>query len=153
MGPQVQPKCFRHGKHMRNNWELRKQGYLIKFGHTKALFKKKKDIKRSFFPPCKNWPICCSWGLLWSDKVGGCGWITNRSGRLKEILAELTSWLKGSINYVDIFLTSGFVGISFLLSTFSSIWPWYIHFYINLLRENLYRIINTCFKMNQLPLS
>ena len=58
MGPQVQPKCFRHVKHMRNNWELRKQGYLIRFGHTEALlFKKKKDIKRPFFPPCRNWPI------------------------------------------------------------------------------------------------
>ena len=37
MGPQVQPKCFRHPQHMRNNWELRKRGYLIRFGHTEAL--------------------------------------------------------------------------------------------------------------------
>ena len=60
MGPQVQPKCFRHLKHMRKNWELRKRGYLIRFGHTEALLflKKKKDIKRPFFPPCRNWPIC-----------------------------------------------------------------------------------------------
>ena len=66
MGPQVQPKCFRHVKHMRNNWELRKRGYLIRFGHTEALlfFKKKKDIKRPFFPPCRNWPI-----------YGGTKWI------------------------------------------------------------------------------
>ena len=57
MGPQVQPKCFRHVQHMRNNWELRKRGYLIRFGHTEALLlKKKKDIKRPFFPPCRNWP-------------------------------------------------------------------------------------------------
>ena len=60
MGPQVQPKCFRHLKHMRNNWELRKRGYLIRFGHTEALLLKKKDIKRPFFPPCRNWPICPS---------------------------------------------------------------------------------------------
>ena len=58
MGPQVQPKCFRHPQHMRNNWELRKRGYLIRFGHTEALLLKKKDIKRPFFPPCRNWPIC-----------------------------------------------------------------------------------------------
>ena len=57
MGPLVQPKCFRHLKHMRNNWELRKRGYLIRFGHTEALLLKKKDIKRPFFPPCRNWPI------------------------------------------------------------------------------------------------
>ena len=41
MGPQVQPKCFRHLQHMRNNWELRKRGYLIRFGHTEALLLKK----------------------------------------------------------------------------------------------------------------
>ena len=58
MGPQVQPKCFRHAQHMRNNWELRKRGYLIRFGHTEALLLKKKDIKRPFFPPCRYWPIC-----------------------------------------------------------------------------------------------
>ena len=57
MGPEVQPKCFRHAQHMRNNWELRKRGYLIRFGHTEALLLKKKDIKRPFFPPCRNWPI------------------------------------------------------------------------------------------------
>ena len=57
MGPEVQPKCFRHEKHMRNNWKLRKRGYLIKFGHTEALLLKKKDIRRPFFPPCRNWPI------------------------------------------------------------------------------------------------
>ena len=59
MGPQVQPKCSWHPKHMRNNWELRKWGYLIRSGHTEALLlkKKKKDIKRPFFPPCTNWPI------------------------------------------------------------------------------------------------
>ena len=58
MGPQVQPKCSWHVKHMRNNWELRKRGYLIRFGHTEALLLKKKDIKQPFFPPCRNWPIC-----------------------------------------------------------------------------------------------
>ena len=57
MGPQGQPKCFRHPQHMRNNWELRKRGYLIRFGHTEALLLKKYDIKRPFFPPCRNWPI------------------------------------------------------------------------------------------------
>ena len=58
MGPQVQPKCFRHLQHMRNNWELRKRGFPIRFGHTEALLLKKKDIQRPFFPPCRNWPIC-----------------------------------------------------------------------------------------------
>ena len=67
MGPQVQPKCFRHAKHMRNNWELRKRGYLIRFGHTEALLLKKKDIKRPFFPPCRNWPICSLSRLPWGD--------------------------------------------------------------------------------------
>ena len=57
MSPLVQPKCFRHPQHMRNNWELRKRGYLIRVGHTEALLFKKKDIKRPFFPPCRNWPI------------------------------------------------------------------------------------------------
>ena len=42
MGPEVQPKCFRHAKHTRNNRELRKRGYLIRFGHTEALLLKKK---------------------------------------------------------------------------------------------------------------
>ena len=66
MGPQVQPKCFRHPQHMRNNWELRKRGYLIRFGHTEALLLKKYDIKRPFFPPCRNWPICNSKvGAMW----------------------------------------------------------------------------------------
>ena len=58
MDPQVQPKCFRHLQHMRNNWELRKRGFLIRLGHTEALLLKKKDIKWPFFPPCRNWPIC-----------------------------------------------------------------------------------------------
>ena len=58
MGPQVQSKCFRHLQHMRNNWELRKRGYLIRFGHTEALLLKKYDIKWPFSPPCRNWPIC-----------------------------------------------------------------------------------------------
>ena len=66
MGPQVQPKCFRHLKHMRNKWELRKRGYLIRFGLTEALLLKKYDIKRPFFPPRKNWPICNSKvGAMW----------------------------------------------------------------------------------------
>ena len=53
-----QKKRKSYGKHMRNNWELRKRGFLIRFGHTKALLLKKKDIKRPFFPPCRYWPIC-----------------------------------------------------------------------------------------------
>ena len=41
MAPQVQPKCFWHAKHMINNWQLEKRGYLIKFGHTEALLLKR----------------------------------------------------------------------------------------------------------------
>ena len=64
LSPKLQTALARvldkHLKHMRNNWELRKRGYLIRFGHTEALLLKKKDIKRPFFPPCRNWPICLS---------------------------------------------------------------------------------------------
>ena len=49
MGPHVQPKCFRHPQHMRNNWELRKRGYLIRFGHTEALLLKKKRTSNGHF--------------------------------------------------------------------------------------------------------
>ena len=75
MGPQVQPKCFWHPQHMRNNWELRKRGYLIRFGHMEALLLKKKDIKRPFFPPCRNWPICNVWYTMYDNwiYIGGCG--------------------------------------------------------------------------------
>ena len=66
MGPQVHPKCFRHPQHMKNNWELRKRGYLIRFGHKEDLLLKKYDIKRPFFPPCTNWPICMN--SEWSNK-------------------------------------------------------------------------------------
>ena len=30
-------------------------------------FKKKKDIKRPFFPPCRNWPICAIVYAVWSS--------------------------------------------------------------------------------------
>ena len=30
MAPQVQPKCFWHPKHMINNWQLKKRGFLYK---------------------------------------------------------------------------------------------------------------------------
>ena len=57
MGPQVQPKCFRHLKHMRNNWELRKRGYLIRFGHTEALLlKKKRTLNGHFSRPAETDP-------------------------------------------------------------------------------------------------
>ena len=57
MGPEVQPKCFRHEKHMRNNWELRKRGYLIRFGHTEALlFKKKRTLNGHFSRPAETDP-------------------------------------------------------------------------------------------------
>ena len=46
MGSQVQPKCFRHLQHMRNNRELRKRGYLIRVGHTEALLEKKGHFSR-----------------------------------------------------------------------------------------------------------
>ena len=31
------------------------------WSHGGSTFKKKKDIKRPFFPPCRNWPICITW--------------------------------------------------------------------------------------------
>ena len=42
MAPQVQPKCCWHLQHMINNWQLKKRGYLIRFGHSGApkIFKK-----------------------------------------------------------------------------------------------------------------
>ena len=56
MGPQVQPKCFRHVQHMRNNWELRKRGYLIRFGHTEALLLKKMTLNGHFSRPAETDP-------------------------------------------------------------------------------------------------
>ena len=57
MGPQVQPKCFRHLKHMRNNWKLRKRGYLIRFGHTEALLlKKNMTLNGHFSRPAETDP-------------------------------------------------------------------------------------------------
>ena len=56
MGPQVEPKCFRHLKHMRNNWELRKRGYLIRFGHTEALLLKKRTLNGHFSRPAETDP-------------------------------------------------------------------------------------------------
>ena len=57
MGPEVQPKCFRHEKHMRNNWKLRKRGYLIRFSHTEALlFKKKRTLNGHFSRPAETDP-------------------------------------------------------------------------------------------------
>ena len=88
MGPQVQPKCFRHPQHMRNNWELRKWGYLIRFGHTEALLvKKKKDIKRPFFPPCTNWPIYEIWHWQYESMWLQSFW---NDSILKECKAKLT---------------------------------------------------------------
>ena len=57
MGPQVQPKCSWHAKHMRNNWELRKRGYLIRIGHTEALLlKKKRTLNGHFSRPAETDP-------------------------------------------------------------------------------------------------
>ena len=56
MGPQVQPKCFQHAQHMRNNWELRKGGYLIRFGHTEALLLKKRTLNGHFSRPAETDP-------------------------------------------------------------------------------------------------
>ena len=57
MGPQVQPKCSWHPKHMRNNWELKKRGYLIRFGHTEALLlKKKRTLNGHFSHPAETDP-------------------------------------------------------------------------------------------------
>ena len=64
MGPQVQPKCFRygHGKHMRNNRELRKRGYLIRFDHTEALLLKKGTLNGHFSRPAETDPyIVYNW--------------------------------------------------------------------------------------------
>ena len=56
MGPQVQPKCSWHPKHVRNNWELRKQGYLIRFGHSEALLLKKRTLNGYFSRPAQTDP-------------------------------------------------------------------------------------------------
>ena len=56
MGPQVQPKWSWHPKHMRNNWELRKRGYLIRFGHTEALLFKKRTLNGHFSCPAETDP-------------------------------------------------------------------------------------------------
>ena len=88
MGPQVQPKCSWHAKHMRNNWELRKRGYLIRFGHTEALLFKKKDIKWPFFPPCRNWPI---WGMTRHLKAERSSTILSKSYCLPELVMVSTT--------------------------------------------------------------
>ena len=50
MAPQVQPKCLWHVKHMKNNWQLKKRGYLIRFSHTEALLLKRKRHSTAIFP-------------------------------------------------------------------------------------------------------
>ena len=80
MGPQVQPKCFRHAQHMRNNWELRKRGYLIRFGHTEALLLKKMTLNGHFSRPAETDPyvgwhlfsVTLSLSILWRRRVKMC---------------------------------------------------------------------------------
>ena len=71
MGSQVQPKCFWHPQHMRNNWELRKRGYLIRFGHTEALLLKKNMTLNGHFsrpaetdPYVSNGPLSHVLGIM-----------------------------------------------------------------------------------------
>ena len=78
MGPQVQPKCFRHLNHMRNNWELRKRGSLIRFGHMEALLSKKKTLKGHFSRPAETDPYGVCLYVLMSkqrDWTGCSGWL------------------------------------------------------------------------------
>ena len=86
MAPQVQPKCFWHAQHMTtDNWK--KWDYLIRFGHTEALLKKKGQ-KQPKFPLCRNWPI---WTL---DKC--------------------KTWF-GRPRVLDVFYKSNFIGTHFFL--------------------------------------
>ena len=118
MGPQAQPKCSWHPKHMRNNWESRKRGYLIRFGHTEALLLKKKyDIKQPFFPPCRNWPICVCHKVM--DQNQGS---TNESIKAIALVLILhvgrVRWKQGSIlNFTTYVGFAAGVGISFIPSS------------------------------------
>ena len=48
-----------------NNWELRKRGYLIRFGHTEALlFKKKRTLNGHFSRPAETDPYVRYWTAL-----------------------------------------------------------------------------------------
>ena len=66
---------------MRNNWELRKRGYLIRFGHTEALLWKKRTLNGHFSRPAQtdpnehqyalcmiwDWLVCTAFKLLYKD--------------------------------------------------------------------------------------
>ena len=88
MGPQVQPKCFRHVQHMRNNWELRKRGYLIRFGHTEALLLKKyMTLNGHFSRPAETDPYASLSSLsLWQvcSMIASLHWIYSYSLCLHE---------------------------------------------------------------------
>ena len=68
------------------NWE--NEAISSGFGHTEALLLKKKDIKRPFFPPCRNWPI-------WRQQPEN---VTRRLSWRKSIIVEarfnVTVWLR-----------------------------------------------------------
>ena len=52
----VKRRCFRDAEVTNSQNQLNNKIYLIRFGHTKALLlkRKKSDIKRTFFPSCRN---------------------------------------------------------------------------------------------------
>ena len=85
MVPQVQPMCSWHPKHEKKlRIEKTRLSHQV-WSHGGSTFKKKKDIKWPFFPPCRNWPICTKNS---GNKacVGGCGvW---RNGRPKDRWCE-----------------------------------------------------------------
>ena len=43
------------------------------------------------------------WGPVWSEKVGGCCWVTNRSGWLLELLTELTISYNANLPLCEIY--------------------------------------------------
>ena len=56
---------------MQNIWETTEnwENEAISSGLVtrRLYFKKKKDIKRPFFPPCRNWPICFTYMYIYVE--------------------------------------------------------------------------------------
>ena len=52
MGPQVQPKCFRHPQHMRNNWES--EAISSGLATRRLYFKKKRTFNGHFSRPAQT---------------------------------------------------------------------------------------------------
>ena len=104
MGPQVQPKCFWHAQHMRNNWELRKRGYLIRFGHKEALLLEKRTLNGHFSRPAETDPyvlfcrspnqynffaLCSNYFFKWFCKIS----LPKTFGLLDDWDVDFSIWL------------------------------------------------------------